>query len=125
MTIEIDPATARRQRLLEALMWVSMLAVTFVLVWYVGDRAFVRGRLSRDQEITDANQKVADAMFLLSQCKASAELKRPIAQAQKNMADATLDAATKPSKKHSDKLSQSLHNLKALRDTPTIAGTSE
>lgn len=123
MTIDADlPETRKPNR--EWIVWAAILGLMFILTWYVADRSFIRGKLSRDDEVAALNQKLADATLLLSQCKADADLRKPIAEAQRHMADAALEAATNPNKKNSARLSDRLHKLKALRDVPAIAGTT-
>lgn len=109
----------------EAVVWIVVILLSLVGVWWVDRRAEMRGRISRDPEVAALNQKLSDATLLLSQCKDDADLAKPIARAQRNMADASLDAATKPSKKHSAKLTESLGRLKALRDAPAVARSGE
>ncbi len=119
---EVYAAPAKNR---EWVVWLVAALFTLVLVWQVNDRAVIRGKLSMQPAIDLRDQKLAEATLLLSQCKKDADLAKPIAKAQRNMADAALDAATKPSKKHSAKLTESLGKLKALRDAPSVAGTSE
>lgn len=125
MTTDDEELQVKRDKNREWLMWVGLLAAMFVLVWYVGDRQFIRGQLSKNDEIAGLNQKIADAAVLLAQCKLESTNAKPAQQAQRDMATAALDAATKPSKKHSDNLSKSLNHLNALRDAPGITGTTK
>lgn len=125
MTTNSELLQAKREKHREWLVWIGLLAAMFVLVWYVGDRQFVRGQLSRNGEVAGMNQKIADAAVLLAQCKLESTNTKPAQQAQRDMATAALDAATHPGKKNSEKLSQSLHKLNALRDAPGITGTSK
>jgi hypothetical protein len=125
MTTDDEELQVKRDKNREWLMWVGLLAAMFVLVWYVGDRQFIRGQLSKNDEIAGLNQKIADAAVLLAQCKLESTNAKPAQQAQRDMATAALDAATHPGKKNSEKLSQSLHKLNALRDAPGITGTTK
>ncbi len=122
MTTETN---AREQKMISLGVWIAFIVFTLVGVWYINERAFLRGRLSRDPEFSVMTQKLADATLLLSQCKKDADLAKPIAEAQRHMADAALEAAANPNRKNSKRLSDKLHKLKALRDVPAIAGTTE
>jgi hypothetical protein len=99
--------------------------VSLLGVWYVDQRAFSRGAHSRDAEVSVLTSQVAQAAVLLNQCDANGKAQAAVAKAQRDMADAALDAATARDKNRTKELTDAVNKLNDARKTADCKATSE
>lgn len=94
-------------------------------VWYVDHRAFIRGAASRDAEVQTLNTNLAQAAVVLNQCDDNAKSQAAAAKAQRDMADAALNAATYRDKNRTRELTEAVNKLNAARQTADCKATAE
>lgn len=94
-------------------------------VWYIDHRAFTRGADSRNAEVQALNTQLAQAAVVLNQCDANSKAQAAVAKAQRDMADAALNAATDRDRSRTRDLTIAVDKLNAARKTADCKATSE
>lgn len=99
--------------------------LVFLGVWYRGEVRYREGAASRDSEVQALNTQLAGAAVALNQCNDQAKLNQEVAKAQRNMADAALDAATQRDKGRNKELADAVRKLTDARKTSDCKATAE
>lgn len=105
--------------------YVGAALLLFLGFWYHGEKRFRDGADSRDAEVQALNTQLAQAAVVLNQCDANSKAQAAVAKAQRDMADAALNAATDRDKSRTRELTIAVDKLNAARKTADCKATSE
>lgn len=109
----------------ELIVWIVVGVLILLGLWAYGERRFNQGAHSRDVEVSQLNTQLASAAVALNQCNDSAKANETAAKAQRAMADAALDAATKHDKGQTQALTDAVNRLKAAQETSDCKAVAE
>jgi hypothetical protein len=109
----------------ELMVYVGLGVITLLGVWYVDQRAYTRGIHSRDLEVSQLNTQIAQAAVVLNQCDDNGKAQAAAAKAQRDMADAALNAATQRDQNRTKELTNAVNKLNDARKTADCKATSE
>jgi hypothetical protein len=109
----------------EWIAWLIVGLLSLLGMWAYGEHRFAQGAASRDPQIQALNTQIASAAVALNSCNDAAKRNEQAAAAQRDMADAALDAATERDKGKTAELTEAVRKLKAAQATPDCKATAE